>query len=278
MSAPEPETPRSGFGLKKGGKSRLQERMDRQASRDGSTMRKALGASAVAVTLMGGLYAFTELTGQAMPWTPSGPADPVAGTPLVAMATTAAPLSAETVAEATDLYERGIIAIEEDNPEGLDLLTGSADLGYGPAQLMLAGLYETGEAGAPVDMDESLTWTRRSAEGGYPRGMFAYGMRLFEGVDGTPDRPTGLDWIERAARAGLIDAQFNAAVIHERGEGGMPVDNVQAYAWYRVAARSGDDQAASSVTRVGARLSDAERQTAEQRAREFLPASPPDAS
>ena len=278
MTAPEPEPTRSAFGLKKGGKSRLQERMDRQASRDGSTMKKALGASAVAVTLMGGLYAFTELTGQAMPWSPAGASDPAAGTPLVALATSAAPLSAETVAQATDLYERALTAIEEDDPAGLDLLTRSAELGYGPAQLMLAGLYETGEAGAPVDMGQSLDWTRRSAEGGYPRGMFAYGMRLFEGADGTPDRPTGLEWIKRAARAGLVDAQFNAAVIHERGEGGMPVSNVEAYAWYRVAARSGDEQAASSVTRVGALLSEAERARAEDLARDYLPGTPPDAS
>ncbi|MBB5660798.1 SEL1-like repeat protein [Brevundimonas halotolerans] len=278
MTAPEPEPTRSAFGLKRGGKSRLQERMDRQASRDGSTMKKALGASAVAVTLMGGLYAFTELTGQAMPWTPAGASDPAAGTALVALATGAAPLSAEAVAQATDLYERALTAIEEDDPAGLDLLTQSAELGYGPAQLMLAGLFETGEAGAPVDMGQSLDWTRRSAESGYPRGMFAYGMRLFEGADGTPDRPMGLDWIQRAARAGLVDAQFNAAVIHERGEGGMPVNNIEAYAWYRVAARSGDEQAASSVTRVGALLSEAERVRAEDMAQDYLPGSLPDAS
>jgi len=278
MATPEPEPARSAFGLKRGGKSRLQERMDRQASRDGSTMKKALGASAVAVTLMGGLYAFTELTGQAMPWSPAGPSDAATGTPLVALATSAAPLSAETVAQATDLYERALTAIEEDDAAGLDLLTQSAELGYGPAQLMLAGLFETGEAGAPVDMGQSLDWTRRSAEGGYPRGMFAYGMRLFEGADGTPDRPMGLDWIERAARAGLVDAQFNAAVIHERGEGGMPVSHIDAYAWYRVAARSGDEQAASSVTRVGALLSEAERARAEDMAQQFLPGTPPDAS
>ncbi|MDP3379570.1 MAG: hypothetical protein Q8S53_14490 [Brevundimonas sp.] len=278
MTAPEPEPTRSAFGLKKGGKSRLQERMDRQASRDGATMKKALGASAVAVTLMGGLYAFTELTGQAMPWSPGGASDPAAGTPLVALATSAAPLSAETVAQATDLFERALTAIEEDDAAGLDLLTQSAELGYGPAQLMLAGLFETGEAGAPVDMGQSLDWTRRSAEGGYPRGMFAYGMRLFEGADGTPDRPTGLDWIQRAARAGLVDAQFNAAVIHERGEGGMPVDNVQAYAWYRVAARSGDAPATQSVARIGALLSPAERTRAEALAQQFLPGTLPDAS
>lgn len=277
MATPEPEPARSAFGLKRGGKSRLQERMDRQAGRDGSTMKKALGASAVAVTLMGGLYAFTELTGQALPWTPEGGAEPASAVPLAALATTAAPLSAETVAQATDLYERALTAIEEEDPEGLDLLIQSADLGYGPAQLMLAGLYETGEAGAPMDMAESLAWTRRSAEGGYPRGMFAYGMRLFEGADGTPDRPTGLNWIERAGRAGLVDAQFNAAVIHERGEGGMPVDRVEAYAWYRAAARSGDEQASASVTRLGAQMSEAERTAAEQRAREFMADASPDA-
>nr|WP_280636527.1 hypothetical protein [Brevundimonas sp. A19_0] len=102
-------------------------------------------------------------------------------------------------------------------------------------------------------------------------------MRLFEGADGTPDRPTGLDWIERAARAGLVDAQFNAAVIHERGEGGMPVDPVAAYAWYRVAARSGDEPATASVDRLGTRLTPGQREAAEARARQILPGTGTDA-
>ncbi|MGK3931061.1 hypothetical protein, partial [Enterococcus faecium] len=51
MSESEAPPARSGFGLKRGGKSRLQERLDKQASKEGGTVRKALGASAIAVVL-----------------------------------------------------------------------------------------------------------------------------------------------------------------------------------------------------------------------------------
>src|SRR5690606_14481258 len=54
MATPEEAPARSGFGLKRGGKSKLQERLDKQASKGGDTVRKALGASAVAVMLTAG--------------------------------------------------------------------------------------------------------------------------------------------------------------------------------------------------------------------------------
>ncbi|WP_374516873.1 sulfatase-like hydrolase/transferase, partial [Brevundimonas sp.] len=94
MTQPEPETPaRSGFGLKRGGKTRLQERLDKQAGKDGGTVRKALGASAVAVMLTaGGAVAFSELTGSGMV-IPGAPAAPVADEvrPIAALAATPRP-------------------------------------------------------------------------------------------------------------------------------------------------------------------------------------------
>ncbi|WP_312599273.1 hypothetical protein, partial [Brevundimonas sp.] len=60
---PEPEpASRQGFGLKRGGKSKLQERLDRQAARDGSTVKKTFLASVTAVALTGGVYGYLSLT------------------------------------------------------------------------------------------------------------------------------------------------------------------------------------------------------------------------
>ena len=64
MTVPTPvEAPRQGFGLapKRGGKSKLQERLDKQAARDGSTVKKAFLASVTAVALTGGAYASLSL-------------------------------------------------------------------------------------------------------------------------------------------------------------------------------------------------------------------------
>jgi localization factor PodJL len=56
------EEPRSGFGLKRGGKSRLQERLDKQA-KSGSTIRKGLLASVTGMALVGALYTTNRLAG-----------------------------------------------------------------------------------------------------------------------------------------------------------------------------------------------------------------------
>ncbi len=98
MATPEEDAPaRSGFGLKRGGKSRLQERLDKQASRGGDTVRKALGASAVAVLLTAvGATAFGELTGAGLrlPALGDQSADPEAR-PVAALAAVPAAPSAE---------------------------------------------------------------------------------------------------------------------------------------------------------------------------------------
>src|SRR5690606_31602999 len=62
VAAEEP-APRGGFGLKRGGKSRLQERLDKQAARDGSTVRKALLASVTSVAVISGVYVTGRING-----------------------------------------------------------------------------------------------------------------------------------------------------------------------------------------------------------------------
>ena len=85
MTVPTPvEAPRQGFGLapKRGGKSKLQERLDKQAARDGSPVKKAFLASVTAVALTGGAYASLSLADGSglpdinLPGLPAPPRDP----------------------------------------------------------------------------------------------------------------------------------------------------------------------------------------------------------
>jgi localization factor PodJL len=268
MAQSEPEAPaRSGFGLKRGGKSRLQERLDKQAGKEGGTVRKALGASAVAVVLTaGGALAFSELTGSdlAIPGVSSAVLAAEEVQPIAALA--AAPVD---LARGAELYERATAQLDAEDLDGVDTLRQAAELGFAPAQLHLAGLYQEGGRGLATDPAKARDLTRRAADSGDARGMHAYGMYLFDGVGGARDRSEALTWLLRAAERGLVDSQYNVARLYETGDEGIGANPTQALKWYLVAARAGDGDAQTAVERLQAALPAAERDRARTEAERF---------
>jgi localization factor PodJL len=80
--------------------------------------------------------------------------------------------------------------------------------------------------------------------------MHAYGMYLFDGAGGEPDRDEAMIWLKRAAEAGLVDSQYNVARLYETGDDGIRPDLTEAYKWYLIAARAGDGDAQSAVERL----------------------------
>lgn len=261
MAAPAEEAPaRSGFGLKKGGKSRLQERLDKQASRDGSTVRKALGASAIAVLLTaGGAYATGQLTGSGLTIPGMLGRDGDAAEPIAALAVVAAPPTPADLERGAELYQKATERLDAGDTGGMETLKQAALTGFTPAQLHLAGLYQDGGEGISPDLAEARAWARRAADGGDARGMHAYGMYLFDGVGGSLDRGEALSWLKRAAERGLVDSQYNVAKLYESGEAGIPSDPTEAYKWYLIAARAGDSDSQSAVERLRRTLTAADR-------------------
>nr|WP_183203738.1 tetratricopeptide repeat protein [Brevundimonas lenta] len=267
MNEPEAEAPRTGFGLKRGGKSRLQERLDK--ARDGGTVRKALGASAVAVVLTaGGALAFSELTGSGVDFTALATGEAKAE-PIAALATTAIDATPVDTARAAELYQQAVIQLDTNDAAGVSTLKQAADLGYPAAQLQLAGAYQQGLYGVPVDLTETRAWTRRAAELGDPKGMHAYGMTLFDGIGGEKSPADALMWLTRAAERGYGDSQYNLAFLYEKGEDGVTADLVQAYKWYLIAARGGDADAQAAVARLRDGMSAADRVKGRAQAERF---------
>ena len=270
MAAPAAdEAPaRSGFGLKRGGKSRLQERLDKQAARDGGTVRKALGASAIAVLLTaGGAYATGQLTGSGLniPGLPG--AEPA--TPLAALAVVPAAASAEDLARGEGLYQQATTQLDAGDPAAVETLKQAAATGYTPAQLHLADLYQRGDAGVTANPAEARRWMRRAADGGDAKGMHNYGMALYDGVGGDQNRAEALQWLKRAAELGLVDSQFNVAKLYETGDEGIRPDLTEAYKWYLIAARAGDGDAQSAIERLRATVPAAVRAKAGTDAENF---------
>jgi localization factor PodJL len=271
MATPDEPSTRSGFGLKRGGKSRLQERLDKQAAKGGDTVRKALGASAVAVLLTaGGAVAFGELTGAGL--NVSGLGRSAADNevqPIAALATTPADAAPVNPEQGADLYRQAVERLDDDDASGVEVLKQAAGLGHPPAQLHLAGLYQEGGKGVPVDPREARAWAKRAADSGDARGMHAYGMYLFDGVGGAQDPVGALSWLREAADSGLVDSQFNVAKLYETGDDGIQPNLAEAYKWYLIAARAGDTDAKAAAERLRADLPAAARGTAQAAADAF---------
>ncbi len=261
MTAPAAEAPaRSGFGLKRGGKSKLQERLDKQASKDGSTVRKALGASAIAVALTGGVYAYAQVTGRTLPFPDFGETE---AQPIAALATT----PTATLAEVQALYDKAVTEIEADDAKGAETMKQAATAGSTPAQLYLLGLFESGQS--DLKPEEARVFARKAAEAQDPKGMHAYAMYLFDGIGGDRNRGEAMDWLLKAAERGLIDSQYNVAKLYESGDVGIPVNLADAYKWYLIASRSGDPDAQEAVQRLAPQVPAAARTAARNAAAAF---------
>lgn len=261
ITASEPSVAqRQGFGLKRGGRSKLQERLDKQAKGEGSTVRKTLLASVTAVAVTGGIvWGYNRLIDDvAIPG-----AEPADQAPL-ALALTAPP-----AADASALYEEAVGALESGEADAVDQMLRAAEAGSAKAQFHLARLHETGEAGVDVSPTEARRWTERAAQGGEPRAMHNLALFLFDGSGGPRDQGEAARWFTRAAEAGLTDSQYNLAKLYEDGADGVPADPVEAYRWYLIAARAGDAEAQAAAERLAPQLADAARRRARAEAAGF---------
>lgn len=271
MTAADAKPARAGFGLKRGGKSRLQERLDKQARNDGSTVGKTLMASVTAVAVTGSIiWGYNHLSGRFGAPVPAADGEETAP---VALTLTPAPA---VPAEVERLYDEAVAAFDAGDAGAVADITEAAEAGSRRAQMHLAQLYETGQGGLLADPALARQWTRRAAEAGEARAQHGLAMYLFDGVGGERDQAEAVEWFTRAARAGLTDSQYNLARVFETGAEGVPANASQAYLWYMIAARNGDAEAQAAADRIGLGLSEAARRGARTAADRFQ-AEPVDA-
>ena len=122
----------------------------------------------------------------------------------------------------------------------------AAAQGGAQAQLV-AGLLADQGLGGPVDRAQAEAWFRAAAET-LPEAQLALGRLLTE----TGALPEAAIWLERAALAGLPEAQFNLAIALAQGAGLAP-DPAAARGWYLRAARAGHAGAARNLSLMQAR-------------------------
>jgi len=180
------------------------------------------------------------------------------------------------------LYERGMDAISgagfsRNDREALDYFRRSAELGYGPAQVVLGYLYDTGTMTAG-SQSEAVDWYRKAANQGDVLGTWMLGRRYYLGNGVPQDINAAEKWLQQAADQnnpfaayylgrimadrdyakapalyklaadqGLPQAQYRYAKTLADGRG-IAQDRFNAYVWFVVALDAGYSPAAQEIS------------------------------
>ncbi len=123
-----------------------------------------------------------------------------------------------------------------------------AEAGNARAQFYLAGVYEQG-LGVPRDPNAAVEWLIKSARNGYPLAQFNLGNSLYKRATEKDYEQAAL-WWNAAAEQGFFPAQYNLAVLFEKGIG-VVKDLDKAVSWYQAAAKLGSEPAQAALERLG---------------------------
>lgn len=118
----------------------------------------------------------------------------------------------------------------------LNLATPLAIGGDAAAQTLIGEIYSRG-LGVRRDLAIAIEWYEKAAEQKVPEALFQLAMLLYDGGEQFGDRPRALTLIGEAAEAGHGLAQFNLAQMLVAGS--RPQDVTRAVAWYERAAKAG---------------------------------------
>ena len=109
--------------------------------------------------------------------------------------------------------------------------------------LLVTGLLRKEKTRLEQDRAEALKFLTSAAERGDSYAQVILGDKLLEGDGVSSDWRQGAEWIKKAATAGFAPAQFRMGVIYLIGDATKPKDEIEALAWFILAAESGSKTA-----------------------------------
>jgi localization factor PodJL len=182
---------------------------------------------------------------------PAEPAQPLSvPTSLPLPPATLGPLSLRQAAAGGDASAQYAIALRyaqgqgtaQDLTEAAHWLERAASAGLAPAQYCLAAMYEHGQ-GVAKDLGRAQSWYQAAAEKGNVKTMHNLAVGASARDDGKADYVLASKWYQEAASYGLADSQFNLGILSEHGLG-VSKNLADAYKWFALAAKNGDQEAA----------------------------------
>ena len=168
----------------------------------------------------------------------------------------------------------------EDDPEYQTTLRKNLPLaqeGNAIAQYNVGTMYYEG-LGVDDNIDEALTWFRRSADQGYARAQSRLGYIYADGDEVRQDYALAVKWFQLAATQGHAKAQYNLGTLYRNGRG-VPQDFVMAHLWLNLATSRLVDQderilAAEERDDVAEEMPPSQLIEAQRLAAEWTPSTP----
>ena len=139
------------------------------------------------------------------------------------------------------LYRAGD-GVTQDDTASFTWMRAAAEKGNVEAQYELARVLARG-IGTPADPEAAEAWLREAAGAGHVQAQFFLGQTLRARDKNNRE---ALDWLRRAAEAGLPVAQRNLGMAYLTGTG-VEADSKEALRWLNTAADQGDPGAWSSL-------------------------------
>lgn len=137
-----------------------------------------------------------------------------------------------------EIYARGLgVAIDFD--EARKWYAQAARQGVPEAQLQMALTLLSEDDGS----DEARSLMKSAAEAGHGKAMFNHAQILLSDRPGASGQRAAFDYFQRAAEAGIADAQYAVAQYYVQGTPPVFFDDVEARTWLEKAARQGFDSA-----------------------------------
>ena len=113
---------------------------------------------------------------------------------------------------------------------------------------------------------EEQKWLERAARHGNVQAQYEYGISLRDGHGTVQDYEEARKWMQLAAEGGNGPAQLALGIMYRTGLG-IPIDNVKAYVWLNVAAAQAVPAPRRRATRCCRGSAAAELQDAQAQAR-----------
>lgn len=112
-----------------------------------------------------------------------------------------------------------------------------------PRPAFVLGLLQKEKDRIAKDEAKAMRWLSAAADHGDNYARVLLGEILLEGNGVPPDWRRGTNWIRQAALDGFVPGQFRLGIIYLIGDVAIPKDDVEALAWFIVAAESGSQAA-----------------------------------
>ena len=133
-----------------------------------------------------------------------------------------------------EIYSQGR-GMLRDHDEAAKWYRLAAEQGLPAAQFKLAKIVG--------DTSTALELYKLAAEQGHPEGQVNLGLAYLKGGGVDRSQNDALDWFQRAAAQCNVDAQFQLAKMHRRGQGGAKASAAEELKWLKLAAEQGHTEA-----------------------------------